>query len=669
MHSLFLFALVLSTSSCALLCLVRRASSVLGLQLGLEGGDFRGSFGLGFLQLPPDMSSSAVAATYAAQIGVVQPLPCMRTQLGPYLWRSDFDSGNMERVEFVGAHSLESTFSPALLSTPDVFHCWLSSDPLSNYRVFFHCRVSGGRRGKTVHLVVRNLNNKKPLIGEGMRPVVRSTANPAWRRVEAVDSSTHFTDGGAVQSFLRPATAASAVAADADAALDQEDEDPEGEGEGDGQEEKEQEEEEEEEEARAATTAKSAPKSKTGATTARGGKAKKSASAATPAAAPGKKKKTATIKHDTMELTLKHTFDCDEDGETSFAFCLPYSYAQLQEQLLAYERRFAPSAAAAAAAAASSASSSSSAASRNGSSSGVYFHRELLTHSLEGRRVDLVTISSQRGRLLDRTEPDHPSGPGLLYPLPTATSHKHADQPNMFAGNNPTAPNVAGNANAAASAAAAAAASTTVPAAAISATAAAPLYAAEARCSSFVASKPVVLLSARVHPGETPSSYLLAGALDFLLDCADPRARILRDRYVFKVVPFLNPDGVVHGFYRTDSLGQNLNRFYERPKRDVQPTIFAVRALVESWHQRSKNHNHNAASGSGAAGAGAGAAAGASGMYAYIDLHAHAMKRGLFLFGNYIVSHTTRHSDSLPQRVKPTLAKEAELGCCGCCAS
>lgn len=50
--------------------------------------------------------------------------------------------------------------------------------------------------------------------------------------------------------------------------------------------------------------------------------------------------------------------------------------------------------------------------------------------------------------------------------------------------------------------------------------------------------------------------------------------------YVFKIIPLLNPDGVYNGYYRSDVLGHNLNRVYLSPKRETQPSIYAVRKLI-----------------------------------------------------------------------------------------
>ena len=95
--------------------------------------------------------------------------------------------------------------------------------------------------------------------------------------------------------------------------------------------------------------------------------------------------------------------------------------------------------------------------------------------------------------------------------------------------------------------------------------------------------KKIIFLSARVHPGETPSSFVFNGFLDFITS-SDSRACKLRDLYVFKLIPMLNPDGVVRGHYRTDQRGVNLNRVYGSPSIDVHPTIYAAHALLLYYH-------------------------------------------------------------------------------------
>ena len=58
--------------------------------------------------------------------------------------------------------------------------------------------------------------------------------------------------------------------------------------------------------------------------------------------------------------------------------------------------------------------------------------------------------------------------------------------------------------------------------------------------------KRCVVISARVHPGETPASWMMRGMLDFITG-ESAEARLLRSLFVFKIVPMLNPDGVAYG--------------------------------------------------------------------------------------------------------------------------
>jgi murein tripeptide amidase MpaA len=55
-----------------------------------------------------------------------------------------------------------------------------------------------------------------------------------------------------------------------------------------------------------------------------------------------------------------------------------------------------------------------------------------------------------------------------------------------------------------------------------------------------------IVITARVHPGESNSSHVMQGVLDFITG-ESREAKILRRNFVFKIVPMLNPDGVIYG--------------------------------------------------------------------------------------------------------------------------
>ncbi|KAI4501431.1 hypothetical protein M0802_003308 [Mischocyttarus mexicanus] len=62
-----------------------------------------------------------------------------------------------------------------------------------------------------------------------------------------------------------------------------------------------------------------------------------------------------------------------------------------------------------------------------------------------------------------------------------------------------------------------------------------------------IENRKVIFLTSRVHPGESNASWIMHGTLETLLSNST-YASSLRDDYVFKIVPMLNPEGVVNGW-------------------------------------------------------------------------------------------------------------------------
>jgi len=86
-----------------------------------------------------------------------------------------------------------------------------------------------------------------------------------------------------------------------------------------------------------------------------------------------------------------------------------------------------------------------------------------------------------------------------------------------------------------------------------------------------------VWLYARQHPGETMAEWWMEGALEKLLDEADPVARRLRQKATFHIVPNMNPDGSRRGHLRTNAAGVNLNREWHEPSQQRSPEVLHVR--------------------------------------------------------------------------------------------
>jgi hypothetical protein len=208
----------------------------------------------------------------------------------------------------------------------------------------------------------------------------------------------------------------------------------------------------------------------------------------------------------------------------SIAMCYPYSYSELQSYLECLDETMTnvPS---------------------------VYYHREHLVNSYEGRRLDLLTISSN-----DRIENDTE---GLTHSV-------------LF-----------------------------------------PSFNGVSTARKFKVEKRIALITARVHPGETPSSYAVQGVINMLTDPSNSVAEALRRMFVFKIVPMLNPDGVFRGHFRTDCLLQDLNRYYDEPTPQNHSPAFAICELMKYFNTNKR-------------------------LWFFCDYHSHGLPRDCYLYGNFL---------------------------------
>ncbi|KAJ3225288.1 Cytosolic carboxypeptidase 6 [Clydaea vesicula] len=142
--------------------------------------------------------------------------------------------------------------------------------------------------------------------------------------------------------------------------------------------------------------------------------------------------------------------------------------------------------------------------------------------------------------------------------------------------------------------------------------------------------KRTICITSRVHPGESPSSYVCQGIIDFLIS-SNPKAEELRSKLVFKIVPMLNPDGVFLGNYRSSSLGFDLNRNWQNPSKEFQPEILVTK---NEFLKFKDDPNLN--------------------VEFFIDIHAHSTMMNGFMYGNTHEDEENREA----QKVFPLLLDE-----------
>lgn len=117
-----------------------------------------------------------------------------------------------------------------------------------------------------------------------------------------------------------------------------------------------------------------------------------------------------------------------------------------------------------------------------------------------------------------------------------------------------------------------------------------------------------MVLTSRIHPGESNASWMMKGVIDHLVG-PTLDAKVLRDNFIFKIVPMLNPDGVINGSYRCSLAGVDLNRTWVEPSRKLHPTIFHTKAMIKKFCEDRD-------------------------VILCVDMHGHSRKKNIFMYGN-----------------------------------
>ena len=122
----------------------------------------------------------------------------------------------------------------------------------------------------------------------------------------------------------------------------------------------------------------------------------------------------------------------------------------------------------------------------------------------------------------------------------------------------------------------------------------------------ILAKKPSIILTSRVHPGESNTSYVVQGLIEYLLSNNNVAYK-LRKNFIFKIIPMLNPDGVIRGNYRMNLLGKDLNRMWTEPDIKTCPTVYYSHQMI----QKTLNSRD---------------------IYLFCDFHGHSNKQNFFLY-------------------------------------
>lgn len=101
------------------------------------------------------------------------------------------------------------------------------------------------------------------------------------------------------------------------------------------------------------------------------------------------------------------------------------------------------------------------------------------------------------------------------------------------------------------------------------------------------ARKPAVVIIGRLHPNETCSSWMCEGIIRFLLG-ENITAKLLRERFVFYIIPMVNIDGVVNGYARHDIAGYDLATQWVNPSPVLHSALYGIKHILHKLQSTTK---------------------------------------------------------------------------------
>lgn len=130
----------------------------------------------------------------------------------------------------------------------------------------------------------------------------------------------------------------------------------------------------------------------------------------------------------------------------------------------------------------------------------------------------------------------------------------------------------------------------------------------------------LVVLTSRVHPGETNASFMMEGVMDHLVSDSQ-LASELRSNFIFKIVPMLNVEGVINGCHRCGLTGDDLNRQWDNPHPILHPSVFHAKGILAYCHQILKTSHLGDKQEP------------RDQPFLFCDFHGHSRKKSIFLYG------------------------------------